>query len=450
MNNLPEIKVGLMVTSAPHFPIDKAKKSMNEVTITFPFSKNNIVGPYLITSSKDAEKAAKNFKIEDIDVLVIVEGAFTWDNIPVRIVQELGNVPLIMWALPEPPMREDGKLSTNSLCGAIMNCAALRKMGKRCKFIYGSPEGKKVLTSLKKFLKTVAVAKRLRHTKYGLIGYRPTGFYNSTFDELSIRRLFGIETIHLSLIDVLEHSLSIPDEKVRDEVDRIKNKRKIGEATERDLYSSAKFRKFLVDFSHKNGIDCYDVKCWPEFFKRNLSACFVISWLIDEGIMAGCEADFDGTITMVLEYYLTGKTPWLADLVHIDEKENTVVFWHCGAAPSSLASDKSEIIIQKQFRSLDRGASIEFPLKAGQVTIARLGITDGEYRMFITTGEALPTRMILRGNPSIVRMDASVKKLLEAIIKNGVEHHYAIIYGNHKDDLVEVNRLLNINTIVVE
>lgn len=140
----------------------------------------------------------------------------------------------------------------------------------------------------------------------------------------------------------------------------------------------------------------------------------------------------------------------MADLVHINEKKNTAVFWHCGSAPSSLAYDKSEIIIQKQFRGSARGASIEFPLKTGRVTVARLGITQGKYRMFITTGEALPTKMILRGNPSIVKMDVSVERLLEVIVENGVEHHYAIVYGDYKDDLVEVCELLNIKIITVE
>ena len=70
--------------------------------------------------------------------------------------------------------------------------------------------------------------------------------------------------------------------------------------------------------------------------------------------------------------------------------------------------------------------------------------------MFITTGEALPTKMILRGNPSIVKIDVFVERLLGAIVENGVEHHYAIVYGDHKDDLVEVCGLLNIKIITVE
>jgi len=450
MSETNEIKVGLIVTSASHFPVDKAKEGMDKIASIFPLPEKNLVGPYLVITLEDAEKTVKRFKVEDIDALVIVEGAFTWDNIPALIVQELGNLPLMMWALPEPPMMEGGELSTNSLCGAIMNCAALKKLGRNFKFVYGAPKDGKVINSLKRYFKGISVVKKLHHSKYCLVGYRPTGFYNSAFDELSVRRLFGIETIHLSLVDLLEYALNISDEKVKEEVDKIKKKWKIGEATQKDLYNSAKFYKFLLDFSHKNRIDCYGIKCWPEFFKRGLSVCFVLSWLINEGIMAGCEADFDGTITMLLEYYLTGETPWLADLVHINEKNNTAIFWHCGSASSSLAYDKSEIIIQKQFRGSARGASIEFPLKTGRVTVARLGITQGKYRMFITTGEALPTKMILRGNPSIVKMDVSVERLLEVIVENGVEHHFAIVYGDHKDDLIGVSELLNIKTITVE
>lgn len=76
--------------------------------------------------------------------------------------------------------------------------------------------------------------------------------------------------------------------------------------------------------------------------------------------------------------------------IYINEKKNIAIFWHCGFAPFSLAYDKSKIIIQKQFRGSACGAPIEsLPQKNGQATIARLGITEGEYRIFITTGKAL-------------------------------------------------------------
>ena len=116
-------------------------------------------------------------------------------------------------------------------------------------------------------------------------------------------------------------------------------------------------------------------------------------------------------------------------------------------APPSLASEQSQITIQKQFRGLDRGASIEFPLKTGRVTIARLGVRQNGYRMFIATGEALPTGMILRGTCSRVKMDAPVSDVLERIATNGIAHHYAIVYGDHREKLLEVCQLLDIEVV---
>jgi L-fucose isomerase-like protein len=238
-----------------------------------------------------------------------------------------------------------------------------------------------------------------------------------------------------------------------------------------------KFRKYLLDYSASNGINSYGIKCWPELPKRGLNPCFLIGLLNDEGIITGAEADFNGTLTMLIEHYLTdGRIPYLTDLIKVDEEMNTCVFWHCGcASPSLAAGDKqkctdcksnssnensnvkessnnisSRVTIQKQFRGLDRGPAAEFPLKEGRLTVARLDNRDGKYQMFITEGEALPTEMILRGTPSIVRMDAPVNKILKAIIGNGVSHHYAIVYGSHKEKLIEFCRLLNIEVICPE
>jgi len=50
----------------------------------------------------------------------------------------------------------------------------------------------------------------------------------------------------------------------------------------------------------------------------------------------------------------------------------------------------------------------------------------------------------------MVKTDVFVERLLKAIVENGAEHHHVIVYGDHKDDLVEVCGLLNIKIITVE
>lgn len=75
MSGTNGIKVGLIVTSAFHFPVNKAEESMDKIANVSPFPKKNLVGPYPIITLEDAERAIKRFKAEVIDALVTVEGA---------------------------------------------------------------------------------------------------------------------------------------------------------------------------------------------------------------------------------------------------------------------------------------------------------------------------------------------------------------------------------------
>ena len=178
------------------------------------------------------------------------------------------------------------------------------------------------------------------------------------------------------------------------------------------------------------------VKCWPELLDRRLNTCAVNSMLTDDGLMTGCETDVHGTITMLIEHYLTGKPAFFADLVNFDEEANVAHLWHCGAAPVSLAAAKDAVTIERHFGG--GTASIEFPLREGRATFSRLGPVDDGYRLLIVTGDALPTGMPLRGNNILMRTDMPVRQMVNMIIERGVEHHYAFTYGDLRQDLLEL------------
>ena len=55
---------------------------------------------------------------------------------------------------------------------------------------------------------------------------------------------------------------------------------------------------------------------------------------------------------------------------------------------------------------------------------------DGGYRLFMVAGTALETEQLLRGTPLQIKFDEKVSDLIETIIDEGVEHHYALIHGD--------------------
>lgn len=92
---------------------------------------------------------------------------------------------------------------------------------------------------------------------------------------------------------------------------------------------------------------------------------------------------------------------------------------------------------------------MEFPLKAGPITFFKLSLLPKGYVMLIASGEALPTEMVVRGNPLWVRLDQEVFYLVKTIIEEGIEHHYTMAYGDIKEALVKLCCWLDIRPILV-
>jgi hypothetical protein len=68
--------------------------------------------------------------------------------------------------------------------------------------------------------------------------------------------------------------------------------------------------------------------------------------------------------------------------------------------------------------------------------------------MFICGGEALKTEMVVRGNPSEVKLDSNVREVLGKIVTEGFEHHYAVVYADVKEELIELCNRLKIEAVV--
>jgi len=428
--------MGFMTTAAEHFPYERPQQLATMATEALQaMDVDLVVADRLVTDPASAEAAAARFQDAGVDLLVSLCGSFTWDNMPVRVAQEL-NVPILLWAVPEPKMT-GGRLEANSLVGVTMNAAALKRLGQRYKFIYGLPDDEAALSEIKRTVRVIGAIKRLRHARLGVLGGRPPGFYSSTYDELRLRRALGVEVIVIEVSEVLAAYERVPEAQVDSSLSQVTGLGKQASAVEDDLRRVARLhiamRRF-VESEHLSGIA---VKCWPELKDRMLNPCVANSLLTDKGIMVGCETDVHGTVSMLIEHFLTGQPAFFADLVTFDEDANTALLWHCGAAPTSLATTKEAITLERH--SIGAGiATVEFPLRQGRVTFTRLGPVEGGYRMLIVTGDAAPTDMPLRGNNIFVRTDLPVRHVVQGIIERGIEHHYALVYGDLRQDLLEL------------
>jgi len=443
----PKLKVGLVHTGIPALDIEYADRSRDALFRKLKELECDIIGyERAVVESGQALAAAESMRKADVDLLVVLAGTFTQDPVMLNIVQNV-NAPVVLWAVPEPAIKDSpgGLTRSGALVGTIMNSSAMTKMGMRFKVIFGEPTDTKSFGKLRNTVEAVKVLKTLRTSRIGIVGHHSPGFYDGSVDEVALKQSVGTELVHIDLSELYSAMEKTPvsDARRAHEAATRNGGRVVGLTPEERL-RDGRIYLGLKRIVESQKLDAVAVKCWPEL---SFSSCFALSMLSNVGVPGGCEGDINATLTMLTLQLLTGQPVFLCDVFHLDEKKNTILTYHCGAAATSLASKQKDINIRKH--PLGRGATVEFPVKAGRVTIARMGSLAGRYRMFIAGGEALHTKQIVRGNPLEVRLDAKVDDFLRTVTMRGIEHHFLMVHGDWSDILEEMCDIAGFEKIVL-
>ena len=160
----------------------------------------------------------------------------------------------------------------------------------------------------------------------------------------------------------------------------------------------------------------------------------------------GCEADVHGVITSLILQRLAGEPAFNTDLVDIDKESDTCVFWHCGQAPVQMTDPDTDI--RATIHSNRKLPLLnEFPLKPGRFTMARFSKGHGKSRLVLGGGEMLKAPLAFSGTAGVARLDSPVVDVLENLMAAGLEHHTAIVYGEHRPSLRYLAKLMAIEVV---
>ena len=417
------------------------------------------LGAEIITTDKvftdldDVRAEANRLRREDVDLLVIQLGAWAPDEFSILLTSEI-NAPFVMWAAPE---KLKGRFPDGGLVGLTQTGGTLSKMGKTFTILYGAPDDPDTLAKLKTKLCAVRAAKALRSARVGLVGGHCPGMTDATFHELELKRTVGVTVDRIDLTTLAERIAGADNARARDiaagDMPRLGT---VTDATQQNLIEAAKIYLGLRALVDERALDAVAVKCWPELKEMQIaSPCYALSRLSDEGVMAACEGDLTAAVSMLLLATLTGSPAYLTDFLSIEREENTLLGFHCGAAASKLADPDADTELRlhddlhKPTSCWKPGLTVDFPVRTGRVTFARLGEVRGAYRLIVMTGHALPAEMFVRGNTIRVKMDTAVTEVLEKAIREGHEHHYVLAHGDVRNELIELAGLLCINAVLI-
>ena len=453
--NIPKMGV-VTVAQAVKYPIEQR----GDIKILLSKLKKEDVRisliPDFVDSIEKASEANSYLREENIDILLLQIGGYIPDEIAARIVESI-KVPLFLWVVPES--LDNGNIATGSVVGFMQSGGVISKLGKKFEILFGDPKDEKIIKRLDLTIKTIGTVKKLRNSKIGMLGYHCPGMLDASFHELELKNIIGSEIVYIDIANFIKTSekISINScEKIFSEINDKVNK--IDGPTRNDIIEAVRLYLTLKKLVEVYSLSAIAVRCWPEFKELGIiSPCLALSMLTNDGVVASCEGDVLGAVSMQILHYLSGNAPFFFDVLKLVKEDNVFMGFHCGAAAPGLAENKSNINLRTHFR-VDKpveewtwkpGVTVEFPIKPGRVTLARLDEIKGTYRMAVMGGEAQRTDMFVRGNCVKVRMDRDVEEILKILVSEGFGHHQILVHSDIVKELSIVCKLLGIQFLEI-
>lgn len=426
------------------------------------------VGSRDLARNKDeAEVALEAIRaVGDIDLLLILQITFTDASMTTQMARG-SDVPVALWGIPEP--RIGGRLRLNAYCGINLAAHALGKAGLSYRWLFADPReaglsGKLRSLALpnqspavvvdavqhKSDARADRVVKRLRQSRVSVIGEHPDGFDTCEYDAVALQELTGVAVDRVSLDTAFAKAKAAPPERPAAHREQAaKSLAGLDDVNQEELDRSFRLLCALQDIAKENRADSLAVRCWPEtFVDYGCAACGPMAMMNQAGVPSACEADVYGSVTTLMLQELAGEPVWMADLVDVDEVDDTVVLWHCGLAPLSMCDPQAQaeatIHTNRKMPLLH-----QFPLKPGRVTLARLSQARNETKLVIAGATVQRRPMAFTGTSGVVRLDRPAAEVCDTIMAEGLEHHFALAYGDHLEALKQVANRLNIPVLQI-
>jgi L-fucose isomerase-like protein len=451
------LRYGVAVLARPTFDVPFAEQMKERAFAALESAGIATVGPKeLLFDRAAAERAVAEIRSAGpIDLLLVLQITFTDATMTVKLARE-ATTPLAIWAVPEP--RIGGRLRLNAYCGLNLAAHALGLAGVPHGWLYAAPDTPGLAPQLRALAAPVeaaaslarpaeavgpdadhrarSVLARLAGSQITVVGQRPDGFDTCEFDEGLLARLADVRVDRLPLSQLFDSARAVDPIRVAG----------VHEAAARDIAGldavdaqqlERSFRVFcaLEDVSRERGSKGLAVRCWPEMFTDyGCAACGPMAMMNERRVPAACEADVNGALTQLVLQELSGEPAWMADLVDITPDDDTAVLWHCGLAPISM---RDPVALAEATIHTNRRMPLlhQFPIKPGRITLARISRARNAVKLVIGGAEVVRAPMAFTGCSGTVRFDGGSGPIAATIMREGLEHHFALAYGDHREVL---------------
>lgn len=472
MENIPTVKLGLVVSSRSCFPSSLAERRRKAIKACYQGDLYEC--PVIVTTENDAMNALKDLKEHGVNALTVFLGNFGPET-PETIVAEKFDGPKMFVAASEG----DGNLHDgrgDAYCG-LLNASYNLGLRHQRVYIPENPVGtaEELALEMKKFVPIARAILGLKDLKIIAFGPRPDDFLACNAPIKALYDL-GVAVEENSELDLLvayhkhENDPRIP----------AKMKEMEEELGEHNPYKGilprlAQYELTLLDWmeSHKGSKKyvAFANKCWPAFQTEfKFVPCYVNSRLTGMGIPVSCEVDIYGALSEYIGTCISGEMTTLLDInntvpqsiydkaiknVYPYRIHETFMGFHCGNTCSKLLKDPHmgyQLIMKRDLEpegepDITRG-TMEGNIKASPITFYRLQSTaDSKLKAYAAQGEVLDVDCESFGSIGAFAIKDMERFYRYVLLEKRFPHHGAVMFGHYGSAFYETMKLLGIEDI---
>jgi len=426
-------KIGFVSCIHPYYDLPEVRKHCDAAIAGLQQAGCAVVVPRIAETAGDAAEIAARLKAEGVDLVLLFFCTWVAEDITLTLAREIGELPLLLWGLPcldkDIPM-------PSPISGLTASGSNIRRLGKPFVHLVGQVTSGKV-QSVVRSARVAAVARKLRQARFGLVGEPCPGMVDVACDDQDLARALGVTAVHLELDALMAAARQTPAEEARRLAAELAGRVPRMEAVTPEIVAeNLRLYVGMKQLVERHQLDAYCVRCWPELRSQmDLTVCLTHCRMSEDGITGACEIDLPALVTTHLLSQLADAPAFSFDITGYLEEEGAIQFAHCGAANAALAADPRKAVLRRHMRA-GTGVTLEFGFKEGTVTLAKLLLpAGGRTRLFVARGQVVPTGERVRGSVATVRPEPSAAVFLDKMLREGVEHHVALVYGDWTREL---------------
>ena len=479
MNNMPEVKIGIVAVSRDCFPeslsVNRRKALVDAYTKKYD-AKDIYECPVCIVESEiHMVQALEDIKKAGCNALCVYLGNFG-PEISETLLAKHFEGPKMFIAAAEETQDNLCQGRGDAYCG-MLNASYNLQLRNVKAYIPEYPVGdaEDCADMIHEFLPIARAIEGLSNLKIISFGPRPTNFLACN---APIKQLYnlGVEIEENSELDLFEaFNKHEGDERIPALVKEMEEELGAGNKKPEILPKLAQYELTLKDWvrDHK-GYRKYVTltgKCWPAFQTQfGFVPCYVNSRLTAQGIPVSCEVDIYGTLSEFIGQVVSDDIVTLLDINNSVPKDmykesiegkfnytlqDTFMGFHCGNTPACKMCDSRAVKYQLiQHRLLEPEGSepdftrgtLEGDIAASDITFYRLQCnSEGELVSYVAEGEVLdvPTRSF--GGIGIFAIKEMGRFYRHVLIEGNYPHHGAVMFGHYGKAFYEVVKFLGLD-----